>query len=157
MGQLFKGMFKGILFGAIAAVGIFALDIVAILCCAAVRILTCNCDDPTGFGIFGHWQFFTVLIICVIGGAVIGSIYGAIKGVQQTNREREERFTVNHNTVKKELDEAQGLLSQVEKNESNAVPKAEAFAADYRKNAMDRRSGCQKLLEETKLLVRHRH
>lgn len=82
MGKILWWMIKGAAFGGIGAVGLFIAGFVLEIVNLGYAILTCDCDKPMFFDWSGMWS---LLLICVIGGAVIGSFYGFYKAKEESD------------------------------------------------------------------------
>lgn len=89
--------------GACVALVLYILGFGAELINCACQIITCNCDG--GDAIPGMWSgdsFIQVLIFCVIGGAIIGLIYGIYKMKTAADEESARRNAENSEEARKE-------------------------------------------------------
>lgn len=77
MGKTLLYTLKGAAIGVVAG---FFIEILNIGC----AILTCDCDNPGVFDWSGMWR---LLLICVIGGAIIGLFYGIYKAKEESDAE----------------------------------------------------------------------
>lgn len=82
MGTILWWMIKGAAYGGLGAVGLFIAGFVLEIANFGCAILTCDCDKPMMFDWSGMWS---LLLICVIGGAVIGLFYGFYKAKEASD------------------------------------------------------------------------
>lgn len=82
MGTILWWMIKGAAFGGLGAVGLFVAGFLLELANLGCAILTCDCNKPMIFDWSGMWS---LLLICVIGGAVIGLFYGFYKAKEASD------------------------------------------------------------------------
>lgn len=84
MGTILLWMIKGVVFGGLGAVGLFIAGVVIEVTNVGCAILTCDCDKPMVFDWSGMWS---LLLICIVGGAVIGLFYGFYKAKEANDAE----------------------------------------------------------------------
>lgn len=84
MGNVIKNTLLGAVYGAVGAIVLFLIGLCVEVLNVGCAILTCDCDKPTVFDWSGMWG---LLLICVIGGAVIGCVYGIYKEKQVRDAE----------------------------------------------------------------------
>lgn len=103
MGTVIKDTVIGAILGAVGAVVLYILGFGVELLNCACQIITCDCDG--GAAIPGMWEgssFMSVLIFCVIGGAVIGFVYGIYKAKVESDAEASKRAAENSEAAKKQ-------------------------------------------------------
>ena len=107
----------------IAAVGAVALYIlgfgVELLNCAC-QIITCNFNG--GDAIHGMWKdgsFMSVFLFCIIGGAIIGFIYGLFKVKAASDAEAAKRVADNSEAARKQRTQWASEVKQKALNVSN--------------------------------------
>lgn len=84
MGKTILYTLKGAAIGAGGAVCLFIAGFFIELLNLGCAILTCDCDKPMVFDWSGMWG---LLLICVIGGAIIGLFYGIYKAKEESDAE----------------------------------------------------------------------
>ena len=99
MGKILGDTLVGAVIGAIAAVCLFVIGGAIEVANFGCAILTCDCDKPTVFDWSGMWG---LLIICIIGGAVIGLFYGIYKVKQENDAEVARRNAENSEEARKQ-------------------------------------------------------
>ncbi len=99
MGKTLVNTIKGAAFGAIGAGCLFVIGFFVEVLNVGCAILTCDCDKPKVFDWSGMWG---LLFICVIGGAVIGMVYGIYKVKEENNAEKARRDAENSEEAQKQ-------------------------------------------------------
>lgn len=82
MGTILWYMIKGAMYGGLGAGGLFVAGFAIEFLNMGCAILTCDCDKPMVFDWSGMWS---LLLICIIGGAVIGLFYGFYKAKEASD------------------------------------------------------------------------
>lgn len=117
--------------GATIAVVLYILGFGVELVNCACQIVTCNCDG--GDAIPGMWSsgsFTSVLIFCIIGGAVIGFIYGLFSVKAERDAEARKRDEENSEAARKQREQwanevkqnAISVSNTCAENSKNVVP-----------------------------------
>ena len=99
MGTILLWMIKGAAFGGLGAVGLFVAGFVIEIANLGCAILTCDCDKPMVFDWSGMWS---LLLICIVGGAVIGLFYGFYKAKEASDAEAAIIATENSEEARKQ-------------------------------------------------------
>lgn len=84
MGNVIKNTFIGAAYGIAGAIALVAVGLCVEVLNVGCAILTCDCDKSTVFEWSGIWG---LLLICMIGGAIIGCVYGIYKEKQERDAE----------------------------------------------------------------------
>lgn len=79
---------RGAACGAIGAMFLFAIGFCIEAFNLGCAILTCDCDKPMVFDWSGMWG---LLLLCIIGGAVVGCFYGLYKAKEERDEEMAKR------------------------------------------------------------------
>lgn len=120
MGTVVICTLAGAALGAVVAIGLYILGFGAELLNCVCNIITCNCDG--GDAIPGMWRdgtFMSVLIFCVIGGAVIGFIYGLVKVKAANDAEIARRNAENSEGARKQRERWAGEVKSKALNVAN--------------------------------------
>ena len=88
MGKTILYTLEGAVLGAAGAVCLFIAGFFIELLNLGCAILTCDCDKPMVFDWSGMWG---LLLICAIGGAVVGFFYGIYKAKEERDAETARR------------------------------------------------------------------
>lgn len=99
MSKILGDTLMGAVIGAIGAACLFIIGGVIEVANFGCAVLTCDCDKPTVFDWSGMWG---LLIICTIGGAVIGLFYGIYKYKQESEAEAARRNAENSEEARKQ-------------------------------------------------------
>ena len=116
MGKTILYTLKGAVAGAAGAMCLFVAVFFIELLNVGCAILTCDCDKPTVFEWSGMWG---LLLICVIGGAVVGLFYGIYKGKEERNAETARRNAANSEEAHKRRVKWAGEVKQKALNVNN--------------------------------------
>lgn len=90
---------KGAVAGAIGAGCLFVVGFFIELLNEGWAILTCDCDRKMVFDWSGMWG---LLLLCIIGGAVIGMVYGIYKAKEESDAERARRDAEKSEAARKQ-------------------------------------------------------
>lgn len=91
MGKFFKSFFIGIGIGLAATAAAYVLGLVVEILGCACHIFTCNWNAGSVVPFLWNGNMFlTILLVCGIGGAVIGGLVGVIRAVSENNQRKAE-------------------------------------------------------------------
>ena len=107
---------KGAAVGACGAFCLFVVRFLIEILNEGCAILTCDCDRKMVFDWSGMWN---LLFICIIGGAVIGMIYGIYKAKEESNAEKARRAAENSEAARKQRIQWASEVKQKALNVSN--------------------------------------
>lgn len=116
MGKTLLYTLKGAGLGAAGAVCLFIAGFVIELFNLGCAILTCDCDKPAVFDWSGMWG---LLLICIIGGAVIGFFYGIYKAKEERDAEAARKAAENSEEARKQRVKWAGEAKQKALNVNN--------------------------------------
>lgn len=116
MGKTILYALKGAVFGAIGALCLFIAGFFIELFNVGCAILTCDCDKPMVFDWSGMWG---LLLICVIGGAVVGFFYGIYKAKEESDAEAAKRNAEKSEEARKQREKWAGEVKQKALNVNN--------------------------------------
>ena len=149
MSRVFKGLLYGIGAGVCVTLGLYALEIVVELLSCTCNILTGDCNKKTAeIEFITNTSFWSLLGVCVAGGAVIGTIYGIVKAAQDSRNAKDMRLAKNLEAEKTFSANVISLADRVAAQEMHAVPTTSPTASKYRGEATRRLSESQKKLED---------
>lgn len=109
MGKTILHTLKGAGLGAMGAVCLFVAGFFIEFLNLGCAILTCDCDKPTVFDWSGMWGF---LLVFIIGGAVVGFIYGIYKAKEESDAEIARRNAANSEEARKQRVKWAGEVKQ---------------------------------------------
>lgn len=109
MGKTVLYTLKGAILGTVGAVCLYVAGFFIEFLNFGCAILTCDCDKPMVFNWSGMWG---VLIICVIGGAVVGLFYGIYKEKEERDAETARRNAENSEEARKQRVKWAGEIKQ---------------------------------------------
>lgn len=109
MGTILLYMIKGAALGGLGAVGLFFAGFLIEVANFGCAILTFDCDKPMVFNWSGMWS---LLLICVVGGAVIGFFYGFYKAKEASDAEAARIAAVNSEEARKQRVKWAGEVKQ---------------------------------------------
>lgn len=109
MGKTIINTLKGAAIGAGGAVCLFIIGFCIEILNVGCAILTCDCDKPMVFDWTGMWG---LLLLCTIGGAVIGFFYGIYKAKEESDAEAAKRNAANSEEARKQRVKWAGEVKQ---------------------------------------------
>lgn len=116
MGKTILNTLKGAAIGAGGAVCLFIVGFFIEILNLGCAILTCDCDKPMIFDWSGMWS---LLLICVIGGAVVGFFYGIYKAKEESDAEAARKAAENSEEARKQRVKWAGEVKQKALNVNN--------------------------------------
>lgn len=99
MGTILWWMIKGAAYGGIGCVGLYVVGFCIEFLNMGCAILTCDCDKPM---IFDWSEMWSLLLICIIGGAVIGLFYGFYKSKEASDADAARLAAENSEEARKQ-------------------------------------------------------
>ena len=110
----------GALAGGVLAVLLYALGFgVEILNCACA-IITCDCNREEALpGLWHGNSFVNIFLFCLIGGAIIGLVYGIYKRKMELDAEAARKAAENSEEARRQRE----LWAEEIRNEANAIYK----------------------------------
>lgn len=116
MGTIILFALKGAAIGGLGAIGLYVAGFCIELLNLGCAILTCDCDKPMVFDWSGMWG---LLLICVIGGAVIGLCYGFYRAKEASDAEAARIAAENSEEARKQRVKWASEVKQKTLNVSN--------------------------------------
>lgn len=120
MGTILWCMIKGAMYGGLGAGGLFVAGFVIEFLNMGCAILTCDCDKPMVFDWSGMWS---LLLICIIGGAVIGLCYGFYKAKEASDADAARLAAANSEEARKQRAKWASEVKQKALNVNNTCSK----------------------------------
>lgn len=165
MGKVFKGLFLGALIGVGVTLALyvlsFVLDILALSCDLISCVMNCEVRDLNCNHVIGvMWEggaFWTLLIICTIGGTVIGTIVGAVEAGKIKSEEIASDRSSNFKNMSSQSDSLISEISNLITTENNALNHVSMYARQERNSAEETISKAQNKIEfvRQKAILRH--
>ena len=116
MRKIISNTLAGAIFGAIGAICLSIAGFFMELLNLGCAILTLDCDKPM---IFNWSEIWWLLLICVIGGAVVGFFYGIYKAKEESDAETAKRNAANSEEARKQRVKWAGEVKQKALNVNN--------------------------------------